>query len=274
MNLTTARQRSLLLYLGGLLIGLATSLPLAVGWPDAMHPQMGVCLFGTEANPMERIWIRGRIFPLPCMPTFLFAQPAVGGSLVGAGIVFGLLAYELAGRSPSSGRGARVLAAALGGSCLLILSYLGMLFVPRLSGLEPLFALPSSVAQPFALMAFGIASVFAFALGLALRTPGVVWRALVAAMATALAHGAVTWLLLDRAMTLQTHDPAALTLSHSLPALGNGMGRMMTTILISNLVGGTIGGCVTLWAVTGQRSPARERREGQRPVTEHGGVDV
>ena len=258
-------NRLILLFLGGLLIGLGTSLPLAVGWQDAMRPPVGICLSGTEANPMERIWVRGRIFPLPCGPTFLFVQPAVGGSFVGAGIVFGLLAHQLAGRS--SARGSKVLAAVLGGSCLLLLSYLGMLFVVRI----PEFELPPSfshgVAEPFALMIFGIVFVFAFALGLALRTPGFVWRALIAAGVTALFHWAVTWLLLDRAVTLQIHDPAVLPLADSLPDLGNGMGRMMMTILSSNLVAGTIGGSVTLWLVTGQRLPAREHGEGQLPIT-------
>ena len=45
-------NRLILLLLGGLLIGLATSLPLAVGWQDAMRPPVGICLSGTEANHM------------------------------------------------------------------------------------------------------------------------------------------------------------------------------------------------------------------------------
>jgi hypothetical protein len=233
-------KRLPLMLLGGLLIGLATSLPLAVGWVAASDPPVGVCLFGTEANPEERVWFRGRIFPLPCLPTFLFIQPAVAGGFLGAGIAFGLIAHRLAGR------GSGALAAGLGGATLFLLSYLGMWAVPGIPAPEMPLLLSSGVAEPFAFLTFGIAFVIALALCLALRTPGFLWRALVAAAATGSSHWLVTWLLLGHAVMLWTHDPTSPPLADSLPALSNGMGPMMGTILLANLVAGTIGGWVTL----------------------------
>jgi hypothetical protein len=252
-----AARPVLLLLLGGLLIGLAASLPLAVGWPDAMRPSVGVCLFGTEAEPFERIWIRGRIIPLPCLPTFLFTRPAVWGGFLGAGVLFGLIARERAGR------GSRGLAAALGGLSLLLLSYLGMVFVPRLTALALPPVLSNGVAEPFALMIFGIVFPLALAIGLALRTPGVLWRAFAAAAATALCYWLVIWFFLGPAVRIWDPDPAPPPFAHRLPAPGNGMGPMMTTVLVANLVAGTIGGWVTLALLTFRRSPVRGRREGQ-----------
>ena len=257
--------------LGGLLIGLATSLPLAVGWHDAVRPPVGVCLFGTEENPFERIWFRGWVFPLPCLPTLLFVQPAVWGSFLGAGIVFGLLAHDLAGAS--SARGARLRLAALGGACLLILSILGTLVVSRIPG--PALPLPfsSPAGVPFAVMVFGVSFVFALVLGIALRRRGWLWRAFLAAAVTALAYWLVIELFLGRAVMIWIHDAVAPPLAHSLPLLGNGMGPMMKTVLIGNLVAGTIGGWLTLGLLTSRGSATRERREGQDLVAENAGVD-
>ena len=95
---TRGAKRLGLLLLGGLLIGLGTSLPLTIAWPDIMRPPVVICLFETESVPMERIWIKGRVIPLPCQPTFMFIQPIVWGGFLGAGCVFGLIAYELAQR--------------------------------------------------------------------------------------------------------------------------------------------------------------------------------
>ena len=261
-------KRLALLLLGGLLIGLAASLSLAVAWPNAMRPPVGVCLFGTEANPMERIWVKGRIIPLPCMPTFLFIQPAVLVSFLGAGIVFGLIAYEL------TQRGSRWVPAVLSAFCLILLSYLGTLFVPRIRAPELPLPFSSGVAEPFALMIFGISFIFALALGLALRTPGFLWRALVDAAVTALCHWLVIWLLLGRAVMIWTQDPTTPPLADGLPALGNGMGRMMMTILIGNLVSGTIGGWVTLALLTARRSPVRERIQDQHLIPEEAGAEL
>ncbi|HET9587583.1 MAG TPA: hypothetical protein VFO91_02230 [Anaerolineales bacterium] len=253
-------ERLVLLLLGGLLIGLATSLPLAVAWPDAMRPPVAICLFGTETNPMERIWVRGRIIPLPCMPTFLFMQPAVWVSFLGAGCVFGLIARNMAER------GSRRLLAALGGLSFFLLGYLGTLFVPRIPIPELPLPFSGGVAESFAIMIFGISFVFALVLGLALRPPGLLWRPFVAAAATAVSYWFVTWLLLGRAVTIWTQDPTTAPLAHSLPALGNGMGPMMTTILLANLVAGTIGGCITLALLAVRRSPDREQSEAQRLI--------
>jgi hypothetical protein len=253
----------LLLLLGGLLIGLAASLPMGAAWPEAMRPPVGVCLFGTEANPFERIWIRGRVFSLPCLPTFLFLRPAVWLSFLGAGLVFGLIARERAGG------GSRGLPAALGGLSLLMLSYLGMVFVPRLTALEMPLVLSNGIAEPFALMIFGIVFPFALAIGLALRPPGVLWRAFAAAAATGLCYWLVLWFLLGPAVRIWSPDPAALPFAHRLPAPGNGMGPMMRSILVANLVAGTIGGWVTLAFLTFRRSAARQRGEGQVLIPEH-----
>jgi hypothetical protein len=241
-----ASKRLVLLLLGGLLIGLATSLPLAVVWPDAMEPPFGVCLFGTEANPQERIWLDGTIIPLPCMPTFLFVRPAVLVGFLGAGAVFGLIARRLAGG------GSSVLLAVLCSFSLLILSFLGAWLVPRLTSQELSPFLSSGVAGPFAAMIFGIVFPFALLVGLMLRTPGSLWRAFLAAAATALCYWTVMWLLLGQA---PASDAGAASLAARLPKLGNGMGPMMTTVLVGNLIAGTMGGWVTLALQIVRRRP-------------------
>jgi hypothetical protein len=127
---------------------------------------------------------------------------------------------------------------------LLILSYLGMLFVSRIPNLELPLLLSRGVAEPIALMTFGIAFVFAFALGL--HTPGFVWRALVAALVTGGCYWFVMWFLLGHSAMIWNPDPTP-PFAHRLPDLGNGMGPMMKTVLISNLIAGAIGGWATLF---------------------------
>src|SRR5215211_4862451 len=109
-------KRLALLLLGGLLIGLAASLPLAAIWPDVNIPAASDCLIQGTTNPVERIRLAGRVLPLPCMPTLIFIKPAVWGGFLGAGLIFGLIAQQLAGR------GSKVLLAALAGFSFLILS--------------------------------------------------------------------------------------------------------------------------------------------------------
>lgn len=247
--------------LGGLLVGLAASLPLALAWPEAMRPPVGICLFGTEANPAERIWLDGLILPLPCMPTFLFMRPPVWFSFLGAGVVFGLIAHRLAGS------GSRGLLAAVGGVLFLGLSYLGVLFVPRMPSLELPGFLSSGVAEPFALMIFAISLLFALAFGLALHTSGWFWRALLAATLTALCYWFVMWFLLGRGVMLWSHDPTTPPFAHSLPDLGNGMGAMMKTTLISNLIAGTVGGWGTLLLLTGRQLISRGVHVQSSPVS-------
>jgi hypothetical protein len=246
-------NRLVLLLLGGWLIGLTASLPLAVAWPHAMSAPADACLHGSETNPIDRIRLAGIVLPLPCMPTILFIQPPMWGGFLGAGIVFGLIAGKLA--ESRSGRDSQRLLAALGGFSLLVMSYLGSLLVPRISGLAVSRILSNGVAEPFALMIFGISFVFALALGLALRTPGLLWRALVSAAATAACHWFVIWVLLGDPAMIWGQDTATAPLAHSLPHLGNEMGPMLRTMLISNLISGTIGGYVTLALLTVRRPP-------------------
>jgi hypothetical protein len=246
-------KRLALLMLGGLLIGLAASLPLAAIWPDVSIPPASDCLIQGATNPVERIRLAGKVLPLPCMPTLIFIQPAVCGGFLGAGLVFGLIAHQLAGR------GSKLLLSALGGFSFLFLSFLGSLAVPRIAGPDLALPLSSGVAEPFAIMTFGIAFLFALSMGLALRTPGILWRALVIAAAAGLCQWLVMWLLLGRSVMIWTHDPTTPPLADSLPRLGNEMGPMLTTTMIGNLISGTIGGWVTL-ALLAARLPAGDEK--------------
>ena len=65
---------------------------------------------------------------------------------------------------------------------------------------------------------------------------------------TAACYWLVLWLLLGNA------DTVSPPLAYRLPDLGNGMGPMMKTLLIGNLIAGTTGGWVTLALSTGDGS--------------------
>ena len=245
-----AKRRTLLL-LGGLLIGLATSLPFTMIWPEIRDAPVRNCLSGSETNPVEAIRFAGLILPLPCTVTLLFLQPVVWVSFLAAGTGFGLIARRLAAR------GSVRRLATLGGFSFLVLGYLGWMFVPRIRVPElPLF-LASGVAEPFAVMVFLVAVSFALVLILELRPSGWLWRALTAAAVTAACHWLVMWFLLGHASMIWTQDPATPPFADQLPELGSGLGPMMTSTMNGNLVAGTVGGYVTLalLSYSGRRSP-------------------
>ena len=242
------RMRLSLILLGGLLIGLAASLPLGIALPYPDLPPAGSCIYGTGTNPVERIRLAGVLLPLPCMPTFMFIQPVVWGSFLAAEAVFGLIAYRLAGR------GSQILAALLGGFSFLVASFIGSQVVTRLPAPELPVFFSSSTADPFAIMVFGLSLTFALAIGLALRTRGLLWRAFAAATLTAMCYWLVAWILLGHAVMIWSHDATTPPLVHNLPDFGRPIGPMMKTTLISNLIAGMFGGWVTLILLTVRRA--------------------
>lgn len=246
MELRPSRRSNwLLILLGGLLIGLAASLPLAVVWPYPHAPPPSICV-----DNGEKIRFVGIVFPFHCIPAFMFVRPLVWGSFLAAGAFFGPLAYKL------TGHGSRILAVAVGGFSFLIASFIGSQVVDRLPRalLHPMDELPilflSSTGPEFSIMSFGVSLAFALAIGLALRTRGLLWRALTAAVTTAICYWLAVWILLGHAPMLFTHDPTMPPLADSLPELGRPMGPMMKTTLISNFIAGTIGGSTILFLFT------------------------
>lgn len=236
----------LFILLGGLLIGLAASLPLAVVWPYPNPPPESVCIFGGE-----KIRLGGVTLPFHCIATFMFVKPLVWCSFLSAGGLFGLLAHKL------SSQGSRILVALVGSLSFLLASFIGGQVVDTLPNADipsPFPDMPilffASTAIPFAIMSFGVSLAFALAIGLGLRTRGLLWRALVAAIVTAICYWLVAWILLGHAVMLFSHDPTTPPLADSLPELGRPMGPMMKTTLISNLIAGTIGGSTILFLFT------------------------
>ena len=223
----------LLIGMGGLLIGIAASFPLAV--------------ILAYSNPISRcidnfILIRfgAKFHLLPCMPTVIWIRPLVWGSFLTAGALFGLTAHDLVRV------GSRILVAIVGGGLFLVASFFGAEIVPRLPSPELPILFESSTAFPFAMMSFGVSFIFALAIGLALRTRGILWRALIAGTVTGICYWLVAWILFGHAVMLFSHDVTTPPLALSLPEMGR-LGPMMKTTLISNFIAGTIGGSATLY---------------------------
>jgi hypothetical protein len=223
------RVRLLLICIGGLLIGIAASFPLGIVWPFPPYPEPltpQLC-----PNGGEQIRVGGVIFPFFCASAYMFIQPLVWGSFLLAGALFGLIAQRLAGR------GSAALAALTGGVILLVAAFFGGQWVDRIPNPSiPPFE-ESEIARRFSFMVFGISLLFAAAIGLVLRTPGLWWRAPAAATVTA-----VTYLL----VAVSLYRDAPTPLMDFFPAVERPMGNMMKTVLTSNLLAGTIGGWMIL----------------------------
>jgi hypothetical protein len=228
-----------MILLGGLLIGLAAGLTLAVVWPYPPLPESTICVYHGR-----QIHLGNMMFPERCLPTFMFFQPLVWGSFLTAGALFGLLAHKL------TGRGSRIPVVAVGGFSFLLASFVGGEVVATIPTPELPIFFSGSTADPFAIMVFGLSLTFALAIALALRTRGLLWRALAAAAVTAICYWLVAWLLFGHGNMLWNPDPTITPLINSLSELGRPMGPMMKTTFISNFIAGTIGGWATLVLLT------------------------
>jgi len=248
---TEVKHLSLIL-VGGLLIGLTASLPLAIVWPYPVPPPAALCV-----NAGAAIRLFGIVLPLGCPPVYMFLQPLVWGSWIATGALVGLIAHRLAGR------GSRILVAALGGFSFLVAGFIGSQVVDTLPNVDilpnmdrfPIMFL-SDIGIPFAIMTFGVSLTFALAVGLALRVRGLLWRAFLAAVVTGICYYVVTWILMGHAVMLVTQDPTTPPLADSLPAFGRPMGPMIKTVTLSNLIAGTVGGWAILILVRGARTAA------------------
>jgi hypothetical protein len=226
-------MRLVLILLGGLLIGFAASLPLAVSWP--FPNGLSGCF-----DDIFLLRLAGKFFALPCMPTSLFVQPLVWSSFIAAGALFGLLARQLAVT------GSRIFVAATGGISFFVTVYLGAQVVTRLPNPELPIQLESSFGFPFAIMSFGVSFLFALAIGLTLHTSGWLWKAFAAALVTGICYWLVVWILHGHAIMLLNQDATTRPLADSLPSFGRLLGPMTKTVVISNFIAGTIGGWTTL----------------------------
>jgi hypothetical protein len=239
------RKHLLMILLGGLLIGLAASVPLAMVWPYPTPPPESICLYGGLKTRLG-----GITFPFHCSAAVMFVQPLVWCSFLIGGGIFGLIAHKLVGR------GSRNLVVGLGALSFFIASFAGSQVVDRLpralvlpiSEIPVLFA--SSIEPEFSIMSFGVSLTFALAIGLALRTRGLLWRALLAATVTAICYWLVAWVLFGNANTLWNHELTLPPLVENLPALGRPMGPFMKTVLIGNFIARTSGGWATLVLLT------------------------
>jgi hypothetical protein len=229
----TNQRYWLLILLGGLLIGLTASLPLAVVWPYPKPLPESICVYGGE-----KIRLGSLTLPFHCMVTFMFIQPLVWCSFLVSGALFGLLAQILVGS------GSRIRVAAVGGGTFLVAAFVGGQVVDILPNPDTHFFV-SGVAPPFAIMSFIVSFTFVLAIGLVLSIRGLAWRAIVVAVATALSYFLTAWFLygFNFAALGPGHEPLAGLLHET----WRPMGPMMKTILISNFVAGTIGGSTLLF---------------------------
>gem|GEM_PF-5521214 len=232
--------------LGGLLIGLMASFPLGVVWPYPIPPSATVCMNGSE-----QIRLYGLTLPFHCMVTFMFTQPLVWSSYLIAGGLFGLLAHSL------TQRGSRIFLAGVGAIGFLFAGLVGSQFGDRLR-------LPGGIALHFAVTSFLVSFTFGIAIGLSLRTQGLFWRAIVGGVVTALAYFFTALVLYG--------STQSTAVAKSLSVIWRPIGPMMVTVLISNLVAGTIGGASILFLFTSPPGaacdPAREKAA--NPVSSNG----
>ncbi|MGE5072364.1 MAG: hypothetical protein ACM3MF_02970 [Anaerolineae bacterium] len=240
------------------MIGLSSSLPLAAAWPFPTGLSESECTgdgqsayFATQFSS----WMPHIRLPVApsCVSLHVFVQPVVWAGLIGAGIVFVLLAQRLTAYR------ANAWAAVPGGLVLLVAAYIGSELVPRIP--NPDFFLPvflmSGLAEPFATMVFGIALVFAITVGVTVRVRSVLWKALAAALITGLCYWLASWVLHGHLIMLWTHDPASPPIVNGLAGIGRPMGPMIKTVVISNFIAGTVGGAATLWLL-GMKNGSRE----------------
>jgi hypothetical protein len=234
----------LLIFLGGLLIGIVASLPLGISWPYPVPPSLSICV-----NEGEYIRLGGIRFPFHCMAAYLFIQPLMLSSFLAAGALFGFIAQRLADR------GSPGLAALIGGVTLFIAAFSGAQMVDRLPLPPNLPILQPSIAQPFAMVVFLISFIFTLAIGWVLHTPRLIWRALIAATVSGLTYMFIAYALYHTGPT---------PLAQLLPTAGRPMGNMMKTVVTSNLIAGTVGGWTILLLLSGSNTAESGPKDDQQ----------
>lgn len=218
---------SLLILLGGLLIGLAASIPLALIWPYPVPPSLEVCVDGGE-----QIRLGGTlVLPFHCMAAYMFIQPLVWGSFLVAGALFGFIAQRLANE------GSPWLAALVASVTLFVAAFSGAQMVDRLPLPPNLPFLQPSIAQPFAIIVSMISLVFTLVLGFVLHIRHLLPRALIVAMVSGLTYMVIGYSLYHTGPT---------PFAELLPTPGRPLGNMMKTVAVSNLIAGTVGGWTIL----------------------------